>query len=112
MSRLSAPDPGTSPGDSAPRPGPGAAGNETERNGSGGAVVPAAPAAASPEPTDEGQAGNPRVKQAEQWADHFAGNVSWLVSLTGQKLRLLAARTREAVSDFWAEVQNVRRGEK
>jgi hypothetical protein len=103
MSRLSVSNAASSAGDSAPCPEANDPVNATQRNGT---VVASAEPAAPPSEAEPSPGST--MQRAEQLADRFTENVSWL----GEKLRYAAARTREAVSDFWAEVQNVRRGDK
>jgi hypothetical protein len=104
MSGPSLPNAATSPGDPVLGQEASVTVNDTERNGAAHAASATTPAPKA----DENGADATRMKRAEQLTDRLAENVSWL----GQKLRYFAARTREAVSDFWAEVQNVRRGDK
>ncbi len=82
-----------------------------ERNGADHAEVTTVQAATTETPGTNGEQASPRIQKAEQIADRITGSVGWFASATGEKMRYLAARTREVVSDFWAEVQDVRRGE-
>jgi hypothetical protein len=77
-----------------PAPGAPAAGAETQANQTGGASGDKAPRS--------------RSERAEEIADRIAVKVATITSLFGRKLIQVAAHVREAASDFWAEVQDVR----
>jgi hypothetical protein len=75
----------------------------THASGTDGAGSPSSPPA--DEPDDRSG-----LERAEEVMDHFAGKVSSLFSVWGRKLLRLTSRARESAQDFWAEVQNFRRG--
>ncbi len=51
-----------------------------------------------------------RMQRAEQLASNITETVARATAVTGQKLRYLVARAGEIAADFWAEVQDIRRG--
>jgi hypothetical protein len=52
------------------------------------------------------------VERAEAVIDSLAEKLSTVTSSWGRKLLRLGSRARESAQDFWAEVQDFRRGEK
>jgi hypothetical protein len=79
---------------------------QTDRNGVSGA----APAA---ETTQAASAdGRSATTQAEKMVDGAAMKIAVATSAVGRGLLRLFARTREELSDIWAEAQSVRRGDK
>jgi hypothetical protein len=97
-----------------------AAVSEPDRNSTPDARSATGEARAHPSGTD-GAGGSPPppadepedrsgLERAEEVVDHFAGKVSSLFSVWGRKLLRLTSRARESAQDFWAEVQNFRRG--
>jgi hypothetical protein len=83
------------------------------------AVEPAANGAASsgpaPQPELAGaaaQASPSGTDRAEQIVDNLSQRVGYLAALGTRKLAAFASRTREALQDFWAEVQDFRHGRK
>jgi hypothetical protein len=54
---------------------------------------------------------NETVQRAEVVVDQLGQRLGHFLSIAGQQLRKVAARTREEAEDIWAEAQNIRRGE-
>jgi len=69
-------------------------------------------AATEPSADQAGAAENPSgMKRAEAIVDGVADRMATFASSAwGKKVLTFAAHVREAVQDFWAEVQDVRRG--
>jgi hypothetical protein len=86
------------------------AGAEAPPNGTGSTPhaepTPAAPSADGPQAAASGS------DRAEQLVDNLAHRVAYLAAAGTRKLVTFAARAREAMQDFWAEVQDFRRGRK
>jgi hypothetical protein len=83
------------------------AAGQTNRNG---ATETAAPVSnASPAVSADGTSA---TSQADQMVDNLALKIAVTTSAIGRGLLRLVARTREELSDMWAEAQSVRRGEK
>jgi hypothetical protein len=77
----------------------------------GAAASPAqAAAAAAPDSANTGSASG--VDRAEEYVDRMAHKVAYLAAAGTRGLVTLMSRAREALQDFWAEVQDFRRGRK
>jgi hypothetical protein len=81
---------------------------------SNGAAPETKSSTAAPDaPTDEAAAKDEapsRMDKAEQFVDVLADKIGKFTSYLGRKIVTGTSRLREATQDFWAEVQNVRRG--
>jgi hypothetical protein len=93
-------------GDSLPSLADQASGSGSIANGTPG--QPAAPAAAANAGPDSPGAIDPAVARV----DGVANRVGYLAAHGTRKFVSLLSRTREAVQDFWAEVQDYRHGRK
>jgi hypothetical protein len=80
-----------------------------EANGTEHAAGPAA-ASAHAEPAT-GHARD-RMERAEEIVDRVSSWVGNMTSLWGKRLIRAGSRIREEAEDFWAEAQNIRRGDK
>jgi hypothetical protein len=70
-----------------------------------------APAAVSAE--GSGGQGNPSdTDRAAELVDRLSHGIGYFASLGTRKLASFLSRAREALQDFWAEVQDFRRGRK
>jgi len=87
-----------------------------EPGGNGAAASsPAAGPTAQPEPAaaEASAQGSPAgTDRAEQIVDNLSQRIGYLAALGTRKLAAFASRTREALQDFWAEVQDFRHGRK
>jgi hypothetical protein len=90
------------------------AAGQTNRNGvtetSAQPVAAAAPTSNSVPAASGDQAS--ATSKADQMVDNLALKIAVTTSAIGRGLLRLVARTREELSDIWAEAQGVRRGEK
>jgi hypothetical protein len=84
------------------------AGSAGERNGTGPASDPAKQAEGPMAGTAAEQTPRSTSERAEEIADTIAVKIGTFTSLLGRKLIQIAAHVREATSDFWAEVQDLR----
>jgi hypothetical protein len=88
-----------------------------------GAAASAPPAGQAPPPEAAAQGaasqaagatpeGPSATDRAEQMVDNLAHRIGYLAAQGTRKLATFAARAREALQDFWAEVQDFRHGRK
>jgi hypothetical protein len=79
-----------------------------------GQAAPPEPAAAEAPAQAAGAAqGNPSATdRAEEMVDNLSHRVGYLAAQGTRKLAAFASRAREALQDFWAEVQDFRHGRK
>jgi hypothetical protein len=92
-----------------------AAVTQTNRNGATetpGQSLSDAAASSSATPTPSGNSAAAATTKADQLVDNFALKIAVTTSSIGKGLLRILARTREEVSDIWAEAQSVRRREK
>jgi hypothetical protein len=91
-----------------------AAATSPENHHPAGAPVANGAAAAPPEgsPAADGgvDQGDDAAERAQALADGIAHRVGYFAAWGARKLVSLASRTREALQDFWAEVQDFRHG--
>jgi hypothetical protein len=77
-----------------------------------------APSTAAPDPDPSAQSATNEpddrsgLDRAEGVVDSLAAKLSSLASRWGRQFLRLASRARESIQDFWAEVQDFRRGKK
>jgi hypothetical protein len=92
-------------------PKPAAIAEQSNRNGAAQAADPsAAPTSnSSPPASTDGESATSR---ADQVVDNLSLKIAVTASTIGRGVLRLVARTREEVSDIWAEAQSLRRGEK
>jgi hypothetical protein len=77
---------------------------------------PPARVASDPDPSAQATTNEPDdrsgLDRAEAAVDSLAARLSSLASRWGRQFLRLASRARESIQDFWAEVQDFRRGKK
>jgi hypothetical protein len=66
----------------------------------------------SPQTTNNARDDRSGLDRAEEIVDSLAEKLSSLTSNWGRKFLRVSSRARESVQDFWAEVQDLRRGRK
>jgi hypothetical protein len=71
--------------------------------------VAPAPAAAE---ASAGQGNSSSTDRATELVDRMAHGVGYVASMGTRKIAGFLSRTREVLQDFWAEVQDFRRGKK
>jgi hypothetical protein len=92
-------------------------GAPAEQNGTVGAEAngtahAAGPSAASPQAEPTAAQPRDRMERAEEIVDRVSSWVGNMTSLWGKRLIRAGSRIREEAEDFWAEAQNIRRGDK
>jgi hypothetical protein len=69
-----------------------------------------APPGSEKDPTTDEQEGPSSLERAEELADQIGARIGFIASVVGRQVIRLAALTREAAEDFWAEAQDIRHG--
>jgi hypothetical protein len=88
------------------------AANGTATSGTPAGQAPQPGPAAAEAPPGATQGGPSAADRAEEIVDSLAHRVGYLAALGTRKLAAFASRAREALQDFWAEVQDFRHGRK
>jgi hypothetical protein len=75
-----------------------------------GTAAQTAPAEGGPAAAGGADQGDDAAERAQALADGIAHRVGYFAAWGARKLVGLASRTREALQDFWAEIQDFRHG--